>query len=94
MEHSRVVAAQDQVSCDLDGEAVVLNLKSGVYHGLNLVAAEVWKWVQEPRTFAEVRDMMMEGYEVELARCETDLRKLLGDLADRGLVEISDEAPA
>jgi hypothetical protein len=37
---STVVAAKDQVSCDLVGEAVILDMKSGIYYGLNPVGAE------------------------------------------------------
>jgi hypothetical protein len=46
---STVVAAKDQVSCDLAGEAVILNLKSGIYYGLNPVAARVWSLIQRAR---------------------------------------------
>ena len=31
---STVVVSQDQVSCELGGEAAILNLKAGVYYGL------------------------------------------------------------
>ena len=34
---SIVVAAKDQASADLAGEAVILNLESGVYYGLDAV---------------------------------------------------------
>ena len=42
--------AKDQVWCELAQEAVILNFKSGVYFGLNPVAARVWSLIQEPRT--------------------------------------------
>jgi hypothetical protein len=32
---SIVVLAKDQVSCDLNGEAAILNLNDGICHGLN-----------------------------------------------------------
>jgi hypothetical protein len=32
---STVVVSQDQVSCELGGEAAILNLKAGVYYGLS-----------------------------------------------------------
>ena len=55
-DRTTVVVAKDQVSCDLAGEAAILNLKNGVYYGLNTVGARVWNLVQEPKTFAELRD--------------------------------------
>ncbi len=34
-ERSIVVVANEQVSCDLSGDAVILQLKDGVYYGLD-----------------------------------------------------------
>ena len=44
-----MVATKDQVSCDLAGEAAILNIKSGVYYGLDPVGARIWNLMQEPR---------------------------------------------
>ena len=81
---STVVRAKDQVSCDLVGEAVILNLKSGVYYGLNPVGARIWELIQEPRTVSAVLDVLLEQYNVEAGRCERDLFCLLytSDAAD------------
>src|ERR1700757_3024333 len=88
---SIVVAARDQVSCDLAGEAVILNLKSGIYYGLNPVGARVWSLIQEPKTIAAVLDTLLEEYDVEPDRCENDLFLLLDDLTGRDLLEIKTE---
>jgi Coenzyme PQQ synthesis protein D (PqqD) len=85
---TRVVAARDQVSCDLEGEAVILGLGNGVYYGLNPVGASVWKLLEQPRTVAELRDAVVAEYEVDAPRAEADLLRLLGDLAANGLVEL------
>jgi len=37
-----VFASKDQISCDLAGEAAILELKSGTYFGLDEVGAVVW----------------------------------------------------
>jgi hypothetical protein len=86
---TKVVASKGQVSCDLAGEAAILNLKNGVYYGLDAVGACIWNLVQEPKTFAELRDKMLEQYEVEANRLEPDLRALLDQLAEQGLIEIT-----
>ncbi|KPL12125.1 thymidylate synthase [candidate division BRC1 bacterium SM23_51] len=88
---STVVAARDQVSSNLDGEAAILNLKNGVYYGLDPVGARIWSLIQEPTTVAELRDAIVEEYEVEPDRCERDLLALLRDLAAEGLIEVRDE---
>jgi ornithine carbamoyltransferase len=85
---TRVVAARDQVSAQLDGEAVVLSLADGIYYGLDPVGATVWTLLEQPRTVAELRDAVVAEYEVDAPTAEADLLRLLADLADRGLVEV------
>jgi hypothetical protein len=92
--HSIVVAIEDQVSCDLGGEEVILSLKNGIYYGLDPVGTRIWTLLQEPRSVIEVRDALLERYDVEPARCERDLLALLGEMAAEGLIEVRDEAPA
>ncbi len=91
---STVVAAKDQVSSDLGGEIAILDLKAGVYYGLDAVGARIWSLIQEPRTVNEIRDILLEEYDVEPERCERDLVALLRRLADEELIEVEDEAPA
>jgi hypothetical protein len=91
-EHSTVVAVKDQVSADLAGEAAILNLKSGVYYGLNEVGARIWQLIQKPTTVTTIRDTLLEEYEVESDSCGRDLLALLQDLATAGLIEVIDEA--
>lgn len=82
------MAAKDQVSSDLGGEVAILDLKAGVYYGLDAVGARIWSLIQEPRTVNEIRDILLEEYEVEPERCERDLLALLQRLADEGIIEV------
>ena len=85
---SRIVVSKDQVSC-LAGEAAIVNLKNGVYYGLDPVGARIWNLIREPVTFAHIRDSLVEDYDVEPGRAEADIREFLTRLAEQGLVEIS-----
>lgn len=91
---TRVGPAPDQISCDLNGEAVILNLKSGVYYGLDEVGARVWKLIEEPRTLHEIRDELVQEYDVSPEQCEADVRGLLARMLDEGLIEVRDGTPA
>lgn len=82
-----LVAARDQVSTELEGEAVILGLADGVYYGLDGVGAHVWELLREPRSVAELRDAVTAAFEVDPATAERDLLALLGELAARRLVE-------
>lgn len=91
---STVVASPRQVSTDVEGEAVILNFDEGVYYGLDKVGARAWELLREPLTVAELRDRLVAEYEVEPNRCEADLRALLSELCQAGLVEVADAGSA
>jgi len=86
--HSIVVVAPHQISSDLSGASVILNLDSSVYYGLDKVAARIWNLLQQPRTVNEIRDALVEQYAVDPERAERDLHALLQKLSDAGLIEI------
>jgi len=89
---SIVVAAKDQVSCDLAGEAAILNIKNGVYYGLDPVGARIWQLIQQPRSVDEVHETLVGEYEVEPERCAQDLVALLEQLLAEGLIEVREGA--
>jgi hypothetical protein len=91
LENSIIVRASDQVSCDLGGESAILDVKAGIYYGLNAVGTRIWNLIQEPKRLKEVRDTLLEEYEVEPDRCERELSELLQELLAKGLIEIEDE---
>ena len=90
---SVVVAAKDQVFCDLAGDTAILNLTSGIYYSLNRVGSQIWNIIQEPATIDDIRRMVLYEYEVQSSQCESDLFALLEDLAEAGLVQVQREPP-
>ncbi len=87
-----VVATPEQVSSDLAGESVILNLKTGMYFGLNEVGASVWNLLQQPRSVTDICTQILEEYEVESEQCERDVLTLLHELIESDLIEIKDAA--
>jgi len=84
----------DQVSCDLSGEAVILNLNSGMYYGIDEIGAVVWSALEEPRTLQYLREVILNGYDVDQATCDRDVTAFLKDMQTAGLIEINNEAVA
>jgi len=93
-DQSIVVAAKDQVSCELAGEAAILNIKNGVYYGLDPVGARIWSLMQEPRAVADIQNTITGEYDVEPERCARDLVGLLEKLLAEGLIEVKDDYSA
>ena len=86
--HSLVVATPEQVSCALGEESAILNMKNSVYYGMNAVGTRVWTLLCEPRTIIQLRDTLLDEYEVDPGRCEQDLLLLLEQLRTEGLIEV------
>ena len=85
-----VIVSSQQVSCPLGDESAILNLKNSVYYGMNPVGATVWNLLKEPKTVAEIRDAIVEEYEVREERCEQDLLVLLEEMRREGLIEVQE----
>ncbi len=90
-ESSFVVAVTEQISSDLGGEIVILNLQSGVYHGLNEVGARIWNLIQEPKIVKNIKKMLLTEYEIEPEVCNSDILELLHVLRASGLIEVRNE---
>lgn len=84
-----VVASKDQVSCDLGDEAAILGMKNSVYYGLDPVGARIWRLLQRPRSIGEICEAIVGEYDVTAERFEGDLIKLLQQMLQEGLVELS-----
>lgn len=85
---STVRISDDAVFRALDGEGVVLNLTSGIYFGLNPVAARAWQLIEQLGSLEAVRQTLLDEFDVEPDVAARDLLALVTQLADRGLVEV------
>ena len=84
--NSRVRIQEDVLFQELQGEAVLLNLKTGVYLGLNQVGTRIWQLLQEDGTLQRVMDVMLQEYEVAQEKLQTDLLNLVGQMEKQGLL--------
>jgi hypothetical protein len=91
---SAVHVTDDVLFNDLQGEVVLLNLKTGIYFGLDPVGTRAWQLIQDHGLLGPVKDAMLQEYEVSAEDLWEDLRDLVTRLADSGLVEVIDEGVA
>ena len=87
-DRATVVAASDLLASEFGDELIILNLRDGVYYGLEDVGTRIWQLLQRPISVPALRDALVTEFEVDPVRCEHDVRILLAELADKGLVEI------
>lgn len=82
------MVSKDVVSCDLGEETAMLDMKDGIYYGLNDMGTIIWGFIQEPITLKEIVDKILEEYEVDEETCFQDLVELVQEMIKNHLVEI------
>ena len=87
-----MVASTQQVSCALGDESAILNMKNSVYYGLDAVGTRVWSLLGQPRSIGQLRDTILDEYDVEARVCERDLLTLLEQLRNEGLIDVKVQA--
>ncbi|HWR13931.1 MAG TPA: PqqD family protein [Terriglobales bacterium] len=89
-----VCAVRDQVSCTVQGEAVILHLDDGVYYGLNPVGTFIWNRLKAPQRVGDLAAIVAAEFDVSLEQCAADIHDLLVDLLKNGLIEVVTEPTA
>lgn len=75
------------VSTEVDGEVTLLDPRSGVYFGLQDVAARVWELLGDRPTLESLVHALTQEFDVPAEVCSQDVRALLDELGTRGLIE-------
>jgi hypothetical protein len=83
---SSLRVSEDVVSRELDGEAVILNLASGVYFGLDPVGTRVWQLIEHRGCLKDVLSVMRDEFDAPAEKIEGDLLQLASELLQKGLV--------
>lgn len=91
----RVTLSPEVLFRELDGEAVMLDLETERYYGLDEVGTRIWQLFAENGETEAVIAQMLAEYEVDEERLREDLAVLLGELAEAGLIHVdAEDAPS
>jgi hypothetical protein len=77
------------MEADIGDELVALDPDAGKCFGFNEVATTVWRLLEQPRDFEEIRAVLLDRYEVGEEQCTSELRQLLEVLVAKGLLDSS-----
>ena len=84
-----VQRSPNQIACDMGGEVVILDVKSGTYYGLDALGSMVWSLIEQPMSLAAIRDAIIADYDVDAETCERDIVKFLREMETVGLIEVN-----
>lgn len=80
------VRRPDLHAVEMDGELVMMGQEQGKYFGMRDVAATIWKALDEPRTLADLVDLVSAEYTVEPETCRGDIVAFLDELLEHKMV--------
>ncbi|HEY3913188.1 MAG TPA: PqqD family protein [Verrucomicrobiae bacterium] len=86
---SQIKVGNDVIFAELGDEVSLLNNSSGVYYTLNVVGASIWRQLSQPTTLTEIKNRLLGEFNVDNARCEGDLLRLITELREHGLIEVA-----
>jgi Coenzyme PQQ synthesis protein D (PqqD) len=85
---SRVTSAPDVMLRIIGDEAVILNLKSELYLGLDPVGTRMWTVLQSSPSIQAAHASLLDEFEVEPERLRQDMDTLLDQMLEQGLIEL------
>ena len=85
-----VVVSDQQISCDVADEVVLLSMQNGEYYGLNSVGASIWRQIQQPRKLADVRDALLGEYAgIGAETCTKEILAFSAEMLSLGLIRVA-----
>jgi hypothetical protein len=85
-----ISANEQQVAAKvMDGEAIVINLSTGIYYSLGSTGGFIWSLIEQRPCIQDIVRCVMEHYEVGEIEAERDVLRLSTELCSEGLAVAS-----
>lgn len=81
-----LTVSPDALSRELDGEVLVLDLKTSLYFGLTGTAAHIWQLIEQGKGQEDIVAALSREYGGDSAAIAGDVDAFVDDLIARGLV--------
>lgn len=88
-DNSQVVFADTVFAQEIEGEMVLLDMNTENYFGLDSVAGDIWKLLQEGKTLRETYEALLEMYDVDPDTLRNDLETFTKTLIDNKLAALA-----
>jgi myo-inositol-1-phosphate synthase len=75
---------------EIDGEAVMMNIQTGKYYGLDEIGSRIWELMERKIQVKEIIEQLQKEYDVSEQQCKTDVLNLLNDLKSNQLIDVYD----
>ncbi|MBI3785891.1 MAG: PqqD family protein [Deltaproteobacteria bacterium] len=84
---------QEAVAKIIDGEAILINLVSGVYYSMDGTGAVIWSLIQAGEPVERMAASLAASYDVTLEQAAIDIEAVVRELLEQRLV-VPDDVPS
>ncbi|OGL41331.1 MAG: hypothetical protein A3C43_11550 [Candidatus Schekmanbacteria bacterium RIFCSPHIGHO2_02_FULL_38_11] len=89
LNNESIVEKNPSILCtELDNEAVLLDLETKCYYGLNEVALQIWNLINGTRKINSIAENICKLFEVAPEKALGSVTKLVKEFEDNGLVTV------
>ncbi|MGV7235085.1 MAG: PqqD family protein [Nitrosomonadaceae bacterium] len=92
LDTQKITISTEALSQEVNGETVILDLKGESYFGLDEVGTRIWQLLQENSSLQNIHETLLQEYEVDSEQLEKDIKLLLDELLNVGLVSLEKQA--
>lgn len=86
LQNIQISVSQDLIYQELDGEMVLLDMKSGQYFGLDSIGCRIWHMLQQQVHPQQMVETLTNEYEVEPEACEQQILTFIEQLQQNNLI--------
>jgi hypothetical protein len=90
---AKVRVPDDVLLSELDGESVLLKLKSESYFGLDVVGTRMWELLLASDSVDAAFQALLNEFDVSADQLRADMSALLDRLVEQGLLEVATASP-
>jgi hypothetical protein len=91
---ARVTIPSDVLVRVINGESFILNIQSECYFGLNAVGARIFELLTESDSIGSAFERTRLEFDVDVDTLQVDFDRLIGELLQQGLLELTAAPPA
>ncbi len=88
MEQKEFTVAPDVIYQELDGEMVLLDIKSGEYYGIDEIGSRIWTLIEEGKSTEGVKEALLQEYDVDDETCNQQVGAFIEELQGAGLIQV------
>lgn len=80
--------SEEPVAVEVDRTVVMMSVEKGMYYGLEGPGPRIWSLLDQARTPRELRDTLVEEFDVDPEQCLRDVCNFLEDMLKADLVHL------